>query len=172
MVLEHLRERIHVQAVVFEGVQVPVERALGLERHELAAQEGLLAVVREVVVQSLLGNLVEVCVQVVHVAIIVQQLDGRLRAYLWYAGYVVACVTHEGEIIANLFRREPVLFQYLLGAEIYAVGALRQMEKVNLICHDLRHVLVFTENHDTVESSLDRGHRGRRHHVVRLVARF
>ena len=50
MILEHLRERIHVQAVVFERLEVSVERTLGLERHEFAAQESLLAVVCEVVV--------------------------------------------------------------------------------------------------------------------------
>ena len=172
MVLEHLRKRIYMQTVVLEGVQVPAERPLGLERHEFAAQESLLAVVFQIVVQSLLGNLVEVRVQVIHVAVVVQQLDGGLRAHLGHARHVVARISHEREVVANFFRREPVFFQNLFGSEVDAVGAFGQVEKVNLVAHDLRHVLVFAENHHVVETRLDGRRRGTRHHVVRFVTRF
>ena len=87
--------------------------------------------------QTFLGNLVEVRVQVVHVTVIVQQLDGSLRAHLRHAGNVVACVTHEREVVADFFRREPVFFEHLFRAEVNAVGAFGQMEKVNLVSHNL-----------------------------------
>ena len=56
--------------------------------------------------------------------------------------------------------------------KIDAVGAFFQMEKVDFVGHDLRHVLVFADNHDMVEACVDSGFGGACHHVIGFVARF
>ena len=46
------------------------------------------------------------------------------------------------------------------------------MEKMDLVGHDLRHVLVFTDNHNVVETGVHGGFGSARHHVVGFVTGF
>ena len=120
--------------------------------------------------KSLLGYLVQIGVQVVHIAEIVQQLYGSLGANLRNSRNVIAGVSHERQVIPNFFWRESVFFYHLVRAKINAVGTLGQVEQVNLVGHNLGHVLVLGKNHHMVKACLYRsgGHAG--HHVIGLVA--
>ena len=122
--------------------------------------------------QTFLLDVVEVCVDVVHVAVFGQQLDGCLRADFGNAWNIIARVAHEREVVADFFRRNTVLFKDLLRSEINAVGAFFQVEKVNFVGHDLRHILVFTDDHDMIKTGLDGGFGSTCHHVVGFVAGF
>ena len=159
-----------MDSVVFQGREAPAKGTLGLERHQFPAQERLFPILLQVVVKPLLGYLVQIGVQVVHIAEIVQQLYGGLGANLRDPRNVVAGISHERQVIPNLFRREAVFFHHLVRAKVYAVGTLGQMEQVNLVGHNLGHVLVLGKNHHMVKARLYRsgGHAG--HHVVGLVA--
>ena len=122
--------------------------------------------------QTFLLDVVEVCVNVVHIAVFGQQLDGGLRADFRDAWDVVTRVAHEGEVVTDFFRRNAVFFKDLLRSKIDAVGAFFQMEKVDLVGHDLRHVLVFADDDNVVKTGVDGGFGGTCHHVVGFVAGF
>ena len=122
--------------------------------------------------QTFFLDVVEVCVNVVHVAVFSQQLNCGFRPDFGNARNVVARVAHEREIVADFFRRNAVFLEDLLWTKINAVGAFFQMEKVNFISHDLRHVLVFTDNHDMVKTGVHGGFGRACHHVVGFIAGF
>ena len=172
MFLEHRSKRIHMQAVILQRIQIPAKGALGLERHQFTAQKSLLAIVRQVVVQTFLCNLIQVRVQVVHIAVIVQQLDGSLGPHLRHARHIVARIAHERKVVADFLRRQAILFKHLFRSKINAVGALRQVEKVNLVAYNLRHILVFAQDDHVIKTRFNGCRSGTRHHVVRLVTRF
>ena len=163
-------ERVAVEPAEFECIKIAVVGSLCLQRYEFAAEECLFLVIREVVVQAFFLDVVEVRVNIVHVAIFGQQLDSSLWADFGNAWNVVARVSHERKVIADFFWRNAVFFKDLLRPKINAVGTFFQMEKVDFIGHDLRHVLVFTDNHDMVKTCIDGGFGSACHHVVGFVA--
>ena len=172
MILENTRQGIHVDSVVLQGIKVPTEGPLGLERHQFPTEESLFAVVRQVVVKPLLGNLVQIGVKVVHVAIVCQKLDSRLGANFRDSRNVIASIAHKRQVVPNLFWRKSVLFYHLGRAKVYTIGALGQVEQVNLVGHNLGHVLVLRKNHHMVKAGLycSGSHAG--HHIVSLVTRL
>ena len=117
-------------------------------------------------------DVVDVCVNVVHVAVFGQQLDGGFRTDFGDAWNVVARVAHEGEVVTDFFRRDAVFLKDLLRSKIDAVGAFFQMEKVDFVGHDLRHVLVFADDDNVVKTGVDGGFGGTCHHVIGFVAGF
>ncbi len=75
------------------------------EPHEVAREHRVRAVRLELLPEPLLRDAVEMRVQRVEVAVLVQELRGRLRTDRGHAGDVVRGVAHQREQIAHLTRR-------------------------------------------------------------------
>ena len=87
---------------------------MGVELHERAAEQGLLAILLEVLLLGRAADLVHVRENVLQGVVFFQQVAGRLGADQRHSGHVVGRVAYQGLIVDHLVRRHaPLLPQDL-----------------------------------------------------------
>ncbi len=132
---------------------------MGVELDELPAQEGLLAVLFQILLLRRAADFVHVCEDVLQGMVFLQQVAGRLRADQRHARHVVGRVADQGLVVDDLVRRHaPLLPQDLAIDDL----VLADVVELHVLGDQLPAVFVAADD-ETSPSQLvgqpgDRGH--------------
>ena len=134
-------------------------RHVGVELHQLPAQQGLLAILFEVLLLGRAADFVHVREDVLQGAVFLQQVAGRLGADQRHARHVVGRVADQGLVIDDLVRRDaPLLPQDLAIDDL----VLADVVELHVLGDQLPAVLVAADDETPPAQLLgqpgDRGH--------------
>ena len=82
--------------------------------------------------------------QLVECAELIKPLRCSFRTYLWYSGYVVNAVSHQREVVDNLFWRYAKFIHDALAVHL---GIGHGVDQGHMLGYQLRHVLITRRNH-------------------------
>ena len=132
---------------------------MGVELHELAAHQCLLAIFLEVLLLGRAADFLHVFENVLQGAIFFQQIAGRLGADQGYAGHVVGRIADQGLIVDHLLRRYAPLLPQDLAIDDFV---LADVVELHVLGDQLPAVLVAADDETSpaqlVGQAGDRGH--------------
>ena len=142
---EHLLQRSRISRLHFQILDVAIERHFSIDRHQLAAQQGLLFIIHQLFVELLFLDLIDMGVQLGNRPVLLDQLGGRLGTHPLDTGNVVAGVTHQSHHFDHLVRRHAELFHHV---RLLEALALHRVQHVDRRRDQLHHVLVAADDGD------------------------
>ena len=136
---EERAEALLVRAAVAELVEVELDGHVLVEGDELLREVGLVLPLRQVPLERLLRDVVEVRVEVVQVLVVRQQLRGGLGPHRLDPRHVVGAVADQREIVPQPLGRHAHLLDGLLAPEDLVAHGI---EHDDTVLHQLEQVLV------------------------------
>ncbi len=159
---------LRVGAARAASLPVEFEGHLAVEGDQPGGQAHGLAAVGQLLAHLVAGHLVQVLVEVLDAAELLDQAEGRLRSDAGHAGDVVAGVAGQGEHVDNLLGRQALGLLEALGVE-HGLPVLVDVEHAGGLVDELLGVLVGGDD-DGLDALLSGAAGEGGQHVVRLLA--